>query len=216
MARGRVRGCSRVPCVRACLMSMCSSALPLRRRGPYRTSTTSGMRRRAIDRRWCPEAPPPRARRPPRAEATQSAVFYFAGDRLHFARVLSREAVESPLAARGRSSEGGGKAEKGPAVGVPAMEEVLKAKTWGGCKGGGELLIGLVLDAACAGRKVERGPPAEDAEAARRFRKFWGAKSEVRCVRGGEKGEGEDRETTRENAGRLDVKGAGSKALCMG
>lgn len=42
------------------------------------------------------------------------------------------------------------------------------------------LTIGLVVDPTFAGQLVDKGPPAEDAAAARRFRDFWGDKSELR------------------------------------
>lgn len=42
------------------------------------------------------------------------------------------------------------------------------------------LTVGLILDPMFAGRLVDRGPPAEDGPAARKFREFWGEKSELR------------------------------------
>lgn len=42
------------------------------------------------------------------------------------------------------------------------------------------LTIGLIVDATFAGRLVDKGPPAEDGPAARKFREFWGDKSELR------------------------------------
>lgn len=46
------------------------------------------------------------------------------------------------------------------------------------------LTFGLIVDATFAGRLVDKGPPAEDGPAARKFREFWGDKSELRrCVR---------------------------------
>ena len=102
------------------------------------------------------------------------------GDRLHFARLLSREAVEAPIHAQTAGKGGGG------AGGSKTMEQVLEAQGWGGARGGGStLVIGLLLNAEGAGRKVERGPPAEDVDAARRFRKFWGSKSELRRFKDG-------------------------------
>ena len=108
------------------------------------------------------------------------------GDRLHFARVLSRESVENPLAAAAAGGGGGGGRSAQGGGGDAAVEHVLARKAWSeGGKGGGELVIGLVLNAECAGRKVERGPAAENAEAARRFRKFWGDKAELRRFKDG-------------------------------
>jgi len=99
------------------------------------------------------------------------------GNRLHFARVVSREAVEAPLAAAG----GGARLEtKMP----DSLEKVVAAAAWGS-GGRGEMLIGLLLNADTAAKKVERGPPAEEAEAARRFRAFWGDKSELRRFKDG-------------------------------
>ena len=72
------------------------------------------------------------------------------GDRLHFARVLSREAVDKPLSVDGSHGRGGN-TTKGAASGVPEIGQVLTARTWGGGGNGGELVIGLVLNAACAG-----------------------------------------------------------------
>lgn len=47
------------------------------------------------------------------------------------------------------------------------------------------MTFGLIVDATFAGRLVDKGPPAEDGPAARKFREFWGDKSELRrCVCG--------------------------------
>lgn len=45
------------------------------------------------------------------------------------------------------------------------------------------LTFGLIVDATFAGRLVDKGPPAEDGPAARKFRQFWGDKSELRRYR---------------------------------
>ena len=42
------------------------------------------------------------------------------------------------------------------------------------------LTVGLIVDSVNAGRLVDKGPPAEDGPAARKFREFWGDKSELR------------------------------------
>jgi len=43
-----------------------------------------------------------------------------------------------------------------------------------------QVLLGVTLDAAAAGRPVDMGPAAEDAAAASDFRAFWGDKAELR------------------------------------
>lgn len=45
--------------------------------------------------------------------------------------------------------------------------------------------VGALMDAAAAGRLVDVGPPADDARAAAKFRKFWGAKAELRRFQDG-------------------------------
>ena len=47
------------------------------------------------------------------------------------------------------------------------------------------LTLGIVLDAAEAGRLVDQGPPAEDEAACAEFRAFWGSKSELRRFKDG-------------------------------
>ena len=42
------------------------------------------------------------------------------------------------------------------------------------------LTVGLIVDSVHAGRLVDKGPPAENGPAARKFREFWGDKSELR------------------------------------
>ncbi|CAN0531385.1 unnamed protein product, partial [Ectocarpus sp. 12 AP-2014] len=42
------------------------------------------------------------------------------------------------------------------------------------------LTVGLIVNPTFAGRLVDKGPPAEDGPAARKFRDFWGSKSELR------------------------------------
>lgn len=42
------------------------------------------------------------------------------------------------------------------------------------------LTVGLIVDSVNAGRLVDKGPPAENGPAARKFREFWGDKSELR------------------------------------
>jgi len=103
------------------------------------------------------------------------------GERLHFARVLSREAIETPLptAADAAAAE---RAKRGASGASASLDSVLAKKAWGP---GAEIIIGLLLNSDCAGRKVERGPPAEEADASRRFRKFWGSKSELRRFKDG-------------------------------
>lgn len=48
-----------------------------------------------------------------------------------------------------------------------------------------EVRIGLVLDPAQINRSVDRGPSAEDKEAASAFRQFWGEKAELRRFKDG-------------------------------
>lgn len=75
----------------------------------------------------------------------------------------------------------------------PGGFEALPSSSWSSSRGGvdrgsearGEvhfptLTVGLIVDASFAGRLVDKGPPAEDGPAARRFRQFWGDKSELR------------------------------------
>lgn len=42
------------------------------------------------------------------------------------------------------------------------------------------MTFGLIINPLFAGRMVDKGPPAEDAPASRKFREFWGEKSELR------------------------------------
>ncbi|CAN0213761.1 unnamed protein product, partial [Ectocarpus sp. 12 AP-2014] len=47
------------------------------------------------------------------------------------------------------------------------------------------LTVGLIVNPTFAGRLVDKGPPAEDGPAARKFRDFWGSKSELRRFKDG-------------------------------
>ncbi|CAN0366032.1 unnamed protein product, partial [Laminaria digitata] len=47
------------------------------------------------------------------------------------------------------------------------------------------LTVGLIVDSVNAGRLVDKGPPAENGPAARKFREFWGDKSELRRFKDG-------------------------------
>eukprot|EP00904_Undaria_pinnatifida_P007744 jgi/Undpi1/409/HiC_scaffold_1.g00405.m1 len=47
------------------------------------------------------------------------------------------------------------------------------------------LTVGLIVDPVFAGRLVDKGPPAENGPDARKFREFWGDKSELRRFKDG-------------------------------
>jgi U3 small nucleolar RNA-associated protein 22 len=47
------------------------------------------------------------------------------------------------------------------------------------------VVVGLALDMEEARRLVDKGPPADDAQAAQQFREFWGPKAELRRFKDG-------------------------------
>ncbi|KAM0752220.1 Nrap protein [Meredithblackwellia eburnea MCA 4105] len=63
---------------------------------------------------------------------------------------------------------------------IPAQGSAASSST-----DGTVLAIGLILDAAEAGRLVDQGPSAEDEAACAEFRTFWGPKSELRRFKDG-------------------------------
>eukprot|EP00752_Nemacystus_decipiens_P010134 g9031.t1 len=101
------------------------------------------------------------------------------GDRCVLARPLCGVSGEAGEDFRGIPGPRGWDPRCAPPAGVEGgrVEQKQKAHPM--------LTFGLIIDATFAGRLVDKGPRAEDGPAARKFREFWGDKSELRRFKDG-------------------------------
>ncbi|CAB1097889.1 unnamed protein product [Ectocarpus sp. CCAP 1310/34] len=101
------------------------------------------------------------------------------GDRCVLARPLCGVAGEAAHDFQGIPGPRGWHPRNPPPAGVGGGSGEGKRKTLP------LLTVGLIVNPTFAGRLVDKGPPAEDGPAARKFRDFWGSKSELRRFKDG-------------------------------
>ncbi|EKX49904.1 hypothetical protein GUITHDRAFT_104301 [Guillardia theta CCMP2712] len=105
------------------------------------------------------------------------------GDRMHFARVLPDRTEEANmfLSEKIAGKRGGNSVLQDS---FETLEEAGGRSGWA-ASGRRRIFVGMLLNEETSTRKIDRGPSADDANAAKEFRKFWGNKSELRRFKDG-------------------------------